>query len=58
MITKLEWAKRGLSDRQLEDVAGILRDPDTSLDRTYIDRWVKELDLGPQWERAQEFLVR
>ena len=54
VLSKLEWAKLGASERQLEDVAGILRDPETKLDREYIGQWVRDLRLQPQWERAQE----
>lgn len=52
VIAKLEWAKQGASDRQLEDVAGILRVRGSDLDRVYIERWVAELELAEQWQRA------
>jgi hypothetical protein len=57
ILAKLEWAKAGASDRQLEDVAGILR-VQTSLDVAYLDRWIDELDVRPQWERAQLLVGR
>ncbi|HEY5944990.1 MAG TPA: hypothetical protein VIV40_05835 [Kofleriaceae bacterium] len=53
IIAKLEWSKEGNSDRQLEDVAGILRVRGDGLDRDYIERWVEELELREQWARAQ-----
>jgi hypothetical protein len=53
IIAKLEWAKQGGSDRQLEDVAGILRTRAVDLDLPYIERWVEELELKSQWERAR-----
>jgi hypothetical protein len=53
VIAKLEWAKEGSSERQLEDVAGILRVQGDRLDRAHIDRWVTELELDEQWTRAQ-----
>lgn len=52
VISKLEWAKKGGSLRQIEDVAGILR-VRTSLDRLYIEKWVRELGLGEQWAAAR-----
>ena len=52
IIAKLEWAKQGGSDRQLEDVAGILRVQGDALDRGYIERWVDELGLREQWTRV------
>ncbi len=54
VVSKLECAKLGGSERQLEDVAGVLRDPDAALDQAYIERWVRELELQSQWVRAQE----
>lgn len=37
IIAKLEWAKLGASDRQVEDVVGILRVRGTDLDLDYIE---------------------
>jgi len=54
IIAKLEWAKMGESSRQIEDVAGILKISGTSLDFSYIDKWVKDLQLTEQWERARK----
>jgi hypothetical protein len=53
IIAKLEWAKAGSSDRQLEDVAGILRVRGDALDFAYIERWVDDLELRHQWDRAR-----
>ena len=52
IVAKLEWAKLGASDRQLEDVAGILRVRGADLDVAYIERWITELDLAELWARA------
>ena len=52
IIAKLERAKLGASDRQLEDVAGILRVRGADLDLDYIERWVTELGLAEPWQRA------
>lgn len=54
VVSKLEWAKRGESERQLRDVAGILRTQGESLDRAYVERWVVPLALEQQWQRARE----
>jgi len=54
IIAKMEWAKRGQSARQIEDVAGILKLRFPELDRAYVERWVRELELGQQWEDARE----
>lgn len=52
IISKLEWAKAGSSERQLRDVAGILRVRAAQLDTSYIERWVEELELREQWNAA------
>ncbi len=54
MIAKLEWAKIGGSDRQLDDVAGILRIQNQRLDFAYIQEWVSSLELEKQWKIARE----
>jgi hypothetical protein len=52
LLSKLEWAKLGDSGRQLEDVAWLLRRRGDDLDREYIDRWVRELQVRDQWHAA------
>lgn len=54
IIAKLEWAKAGSSWRQIEDVAGIVKVRSRSLDRVYIEKRVRELDLASQWESARK----
>lgn len=54
IIAKLEWAQRGASDRQLDDVAGILRITGATLDLEYIERWVDALGLADTWKRARQ----
>lgn len=51
-IAKLEWAKLGESQRQIEDVAGILRLRAADLDVNYIEAWVSKLGLKEQWSAA------
>lgn len=53
IIAKLEWAKLGSSERQLEDVAGIVRVRSGSLDLRYLERWVRELGLEELWQRVR-----
>lgn len=53
VISKLEWAKEGESQRQVEDAAGILRVQADHLDTAYIERWVRELGLSEQWVAAK-----
>jgi len=58
VIAKLEWAKLAQSYRQLEDVADILRVRAGTLDRPYLDKWVAELDLASEWQKAQTLSTR
>ncbi len=52
ILSKLEWASKSGSDRQLRDVAGVLS-VGTELDLEYIEHWVAALDLTKYWEQAQ-----
>jgi hypothetical protein len=58
IIAKLEWAKQGSSDRQLVDVAGILRIRGDAIDAAYVEHWVTELGLEAVWARARSLVVR
>jgi hypothetical protein len=53
IVAKLEWAKLGESERQLRDVAGILRGQAGAIDRQYVERWVAAMQLGSQWQAAR-----
>ena len=52
IISKLEWAKKAESIRQIDDVTRVLRMRWDSLDRKYLDKWIRELGLGTQWNSA------
>lgn len=50
IIAKLEWAKAGGgSQRQLEDVRELVRIAGASLDRAYVEQWIRSLDLDAEW---------
>lgn len=53
ILAKLEWARLGGSERQLRDVIGVLEMRGADLDRAYIRRWARELDVEALWERVQ-----
>lgn len=53
ILAKMEWGADGVSTRQLEDAAGILRTRGTSLDTGYINLWVGKLGLEPEWEKTK-----
>ena len=52
LLAKLEWAKLGRSQRQIDDAAGIIRIRADDLDREYIENWVRELNVEQEWETA------
>lgn len=53
VLSKLEWAKLGDSERQLRDVEGILSVRGAGLDRAYIEDWVSALGVSELWERVR-----
>ena len=53
VISKLEWATLGESQRQLEDVASVLRMRWDSLDHIYLQKWIAGLGLQTSWNEAQ-----
>lgn len=54
LIAKLERARTGGSERQIEDAAGIVESQRENLDTAYVERWVRDLDLDDQWRKARE----
>jgi hypothetical protein len=53
VIAKLEWSKLAQSQRQIEDVAAIVRMRGESLDRSYLEKWILELGLKTEWNDAR-----
>ncbi len=59
VISKLEWAKLSQSQRQIQDVAAILRVRWDALDHSYLEKWIAELQLKEPWidaKRAADLL--
>jgi len=54
ILSKLEWAKLGGSERQLRDVAGMVTAHAARLDRVYIDHWARVLSVVDLWNRVRE----
>ena len=52
IIAKLEWAKRGESERQLRDVSAMLATGRGMLDLSYLKHWVSALGLRDEWQAA------
>jgi hypothetical protein len=53
ILSKLEWAKAGESERQLRDVREIVKLQGDRLDRVYVEHWVRELGLEELWQRVK-----
>jgi hypothetical protein len=53
VVAKLEWSRLAQSQRQLEDVATILRLRREALNRSYLEKWIAELDLKQEWNHAK-----
>ncbi len=58
IIAKLEWAKMGASQRQIEDVAALIRLRGEEIDLAYLESWVDKLGLGDQWTLARRMASR
>lgn len=56
ILRKLDWYRRGgmASDRQMRDVASVLREQRGRLDDSYLERMAAELDLRELLTRARE----
>ena len=52
IIAKLEWSLPFDSERQVRDVAAMLAVSGDTIDRAYIDGWVRALGLSDAWRRA------
>jgi hypothetical protein len=53
LVSKLEWAKLGESERQIRDAAGIIATQGPDLDSIYVETWVDTLELRVQWDAAR-----
>ena len=52
ILSQLEWSRLGGSTRQLEDVAALLSLRSSDIDRAYLEHWVRELEVGNEWDAA------
>lgn len=54
ILSKLEWARMGESERQVRDASVVLEKRWHKIDVSYIEKWVQELGLGAQWNEARQ----
>jgi len=52
VLSKLEWYKAGGSDRQWNDILGVLKVQGDQLDMAYLNHWAKELSISELLEKA------
>ncbi len=54
VLRKLQWYRLGgeVSDRQWNDILGVIRTQDDRLDRDYLRQWASELEVSDLLERA------
>lgn len=54
ILNKLEWYQEGgeISERQWNDILGVLKVQSTSLDFTYLRQWAKEIKVSDSLEKA------
>jgi hypothetical protein len=53
ILSKLEWAKLGESERQVNDALNIARVQKEVLDLKYINHWASELGIVDLWETVK-----
>ena len=53
ILAKLEWARMSDSERQIRDVAGILRAQGDALETEYVETWASHLDVLDELEMAR-----
>ena len=54
ILNKLEWYKMGggVSDRQWNDILGVLKVQGTNLEMPYLHRWATGLEVAELWQTA------
>lgn len=53
VLAKLEWSKSSQSQRQIDDVAAILKLRWETLDKRYLRKWISTLLLEREWTSAK-----
>ena len=56
ILSKLEWSKRGSSERQREDALHVARTQGEKLDLAYLEKWFHELGVSDLWVHIREIV--
>lgn len=56
VLKKLEWFKMGESQKQIDDVKGILKISGAKLNFSYIDKWAPEIGVQDIWRKLRNDL--
>lgn len=51
ILVKLEWSKLGESERQFVDAVNVAKVQKEKLDRSYLEKWAKELGVQKLLQR-------
>ena len=54
IVSKLEWAKMGESERQVRDAAVVVEKRAADLDIPYLEKWISQLGLSDQYAAARK----
>jgi hypothetical protein len=54
IIAKLEWSELGVSELQRRDFLQLLDATGSSLDKAYLERWVRSLGLDGAWAKVTQ----
>jgi hypothetical protein len=54
LIAKLEWSELGDSELQRRDIRELLEMAGDTIDRTYMERWIRALNLEQAWKRVSQ----
>jgi len=57
ILAKLEWSKMGDPERQFTDALNVERFQGASLDRSYLEKWARELGIRDLLERLLQELA-
>lgn len=57
ILSKLEWSKIGVSERQFADALQVARTQEKTLDFAYLEKWSKELGVADLWNKIKKIIL-